>query len=390
MHRTGPRPLLKYPCRFTPFAAALAAASCMTACAGSPDIEPWKYTAPVESATELGPLDFMDVVKARDGGFSVGWRGRSVWVFGDTILASAGEDGSAWRSSTWCSTQDMDASDGLSNLVEPVDSLGAPYEFLPFTAQEKTFNDAHRGDECMAAEDCGDRYALWPGPIVVMPDDSAVVMYTKLSAGPGAFNFSVLGCGIAGWNDPDEPVTRLPAIGGPPDDPLMLTGTDEPCLTAAALVHEGYLYAYAVQDAWMAHPCIVGRAPITDMLKRDAWLFYAGDDKWVTDWRDAKTVIDGSTMMSIHFNAHLDRFVAIHNAIISGEVVIQVADNPWGPWSTSTVMFTGLEPTLADSWDYSGLAHAELSEDNGKIEYITYYRPGDWTGEMRLVKVTFE
>ncbi len=373
------------------FQACLAGLACLSGCGGSTDIEPWEYNAPVESAVELGPLDFMDVVRARDGGFSAGWRGRSVWVFGDTILGANGEDGTAWRSSTWCSTQDMDADDGLSDLTEPVDSLGAPYEFLPFTADEKAFNDAHRGEQCTAGDDCGARYALWPGPIVVMPDDSAVIMYTKLMARPGEFNFGVLGCGIATWNDPADPVTRLPATGGPTGDPLMLTGANGPCLAAAALVHEGYLYAYAVQDAWMAHPCIVARVPTGQITDRGAWRFYAGpDDGWVENWRDAKTVIEGSTMMSIHYNRHLGRFVAIHNAIVSGDVVIQVADNPWGPWSTSTVMFTGLEPTLENSWDYSGLAHPEFSEDAGKIEYVTYFRPGDWSGELRLVRVTFE
>ncbi len=388
MHAARPRAVLKSPGCSGLSVAALTAACWLSACVASPDVKPWEYTAPIESATELGPLDFMEAVTARDGGFSVGWRGRSVWAFGDTILSVAGEDGTSWRSSTSCSTADLDAADGISGMEDPVDSLGAPREFLPFTDAEESFNVAHRGEDCPAGDDCGARYALWPGPIVVMPDDSAIVLYTKLMARPGAFNFSVLGCGIATWPDPDQPVAR-PA-GGTAEDPTMLTGAQEPCMTAAGIVHDGYLYAYAVLDAWMSHPCIVGRAPVADIMDRDAWRFFAGGDDWVADWKDAKTVLEGSTMMSIHYNAHLGRFVAIHNAIVSGDVQINVADNPWGPWSTPTVMFTGLDPTLEDSWDYSGLGHSEFAQDGGKIEYVTYYRPGDWTGETRLVKVDFE
>lgn len=389
MHGTGLRNLLDKT-GIGAMALAACALSFLFACGGNTDIEPWDYTVGVESAQELGALDFMGVVKARDGGFSAAWRDKSVWVFGDTILASAGEDGAAWRSSTMCRTDDMDASDGLDDMTDPVDSLGAPYEFLPFTTVEQAYNDDHRGDDCTAGDDCGARFALWPGPIVVLPDDTAVVMYTKLLALPGAFNFSVLGCGVATWAAPDQAVVR-PST-GPVDagDPTLLFGENEPCLTAAAIVHDGYLYAYAVQDAWMAQPCIVGRAPVADIQDRDAWLFYAGDDDWVADWKDAVKVIDGSTIMSIHFNEHLGRFVAVHNAIVSGDVEINVADNPWGPWSTPTVMFTGEPPDDTDMWNYSGLAHPEFAQDNGRIEYVTYYRPGDWTGEMRLVKVVFD
>jgi hypothetical protein len=67
------------------------------ACGGGGGATP---VANVEATRDLGPLAFLPVIRDRDGGFSVGWAGRSVWDFGDTVLASTATDGETWRSST--------------------------------------------------------------------------------------------------------------------------------------------------------------------------------------------------------------------------------------------------------------------------------------------------
>ncbi|WP_437689730.1 hypothetical protein [Sorangium sp. So ce176] len=82
--------------------------------------------AAVRAARDLGPLAFDPVIRGRDGGYSARWGDSSVWVFGDTTLETPGEDGSSWRSSTFCATDELDASDGLSSLTEPLDAAGAP------------------------------------------------------------------------------------------------------------------------------------------------------------------------------------------------------------------------------------------------------------------------
>jgi hypothetical protein len=50
----------------------------------------------------------------------------------------------------------------------------------------------------------------------------------------------------------------------------------------------------------------------------------------------------------------------------------------------------GVAPTQEKKWNYSGLAHPEFSQDNGRVEYLTYYRETVFLeGETRLVEVVF-
>ena len=121
----------------------------------------------VTDVVDLGALETTSAVKARDGGYSGTFRGRSVWLYGDTILSLAGEDGSAWRDNSWSWTDDADGADGITGFTEPVDALGAPCELFPETADEAAYNDAHRdqdvdGDGASDCEEpCGGREVLW-------------------------------------------------------------------------------------------------------------------------------------------------------------------------------------------------------------------------------------
>jgi hypothetical protein len=44
----------------------------------------------IVSATDLGVLETTPSIRGRDGGYSATFSGRSVWLYGDTILASVG------------------------------------------------------------------------------------------------------------------------------------------------------------------------------------------------------------------------------------------------------------------------------------------------------------
>ncbi|WP_438007329.1 DUF4185 domain-containing protein [Sorangium sp. So ce321] len=348
--------------------------------------------AAVRAARDLGPLAFEPVIRGRDGGYSARWGDRSVWVFGDTTLETPGEDRSIWRSSTFCATFDLDASDGLSPLTEPLDAAGAPGELLPFTEEELAFNLAHFGplaeQEC--TEDCGARYALWPGPIVA--DDAtgrALVLYSKLMARPGAFNFELLGSSVAVWERLDAPLAR-PEVRPGAADPTLLFGAAEPALTAAALVHEGMLYAYACACAGLTCPCLVARAPAAEATERGAWRFYSDGD-WVDGHDEAEPVMAGAPMMSVHWNERAGRYIALYSEPVSSHISLRTAPAPEGPWSDSVVVFTAEAPPNPEAWPYAGLGHAELAREGGRFEYMTYFREtGFLEGEIRLVELELE
>ncbi|MGK3997721.1 DUF4185 domain-containing protein [Sorangium sp. So ce1024] len=348
--------------------------------------------AAVRAARDLGPLAFEPVIRGRDGGYSARWGDRSVWVFGDTTLQAPGEDGSTWRSSTFCATDDLDASDGLSRLAEPLDAAGAPGELLPFTEEERAFNLAHFGPQAegTCTEDCGARYALWPGPVVVdVSTGRALVFYTKLMARPGAFNFEVLGSSIAVWERLDAPPAR-PELRPGAADPTLLFDADEPAPTTAALVHEGVLYAYGCACAGFTCPCLVARAPVAEATERGAWRFFSGGG-WVEGHDQAEPVTAGAPMMSVHWNERAGRYIALYSEPVSSHIALRTAPAPEGPWSDSEVVFTAMAPSTPEAWPYAGLGHGELARDGGRLEYVTYFREtGFLQGELRLVELELE
>jgi hypothetical protein len=342
--------------------------------------------ATVLRVRDLGPLTFLPVIRGRDGGFSARFAGRSVWVFGDTFLTTPGEDGNRLRSSTWGWTQQFDAREGLA-ISDPVDRKGAPREFLPFSPAELAYNAEHFREELKKARS---RWALWPGPLVVDPTTgTAFVFYQKVMCGIGSFNFESVGQSIALWDGPDRAPVR-PEVRPRTDEPTLLFPKGDAPPVAGALAVGDSIYSYDCRQEGLIFACTVGRAPFADALKRESWRFFAGHDLWSDDWRAGLPVMNAAPMLSVHWNAHLERFLAVYSTPLVNTVEIRTAKRPEGPWSAARVVLTGVAPKKG-SWNYGGLAHAEQAREEGRIEYITYYREtGFLKGEIRLVEVTFE
>jgi hypothetical protein len=348
----------------------------------------------VLSIRDLGPLQFNQVIRARDGGFSTRFKERSVWLFGDTVLSKPDSDGSNWRSSTWCWTKDFNAQDGIENLIEPVNETGVPNEFLPFTEEELAYNKMYFRQDLSAEE--RSRYALWPGPVIVDPNgSSALVFYAKLKAGgKGPFDFKLLGHSLAVWKSPDEKLIR-PKVRPDLDDETLLFPKGDIHIGQGAVVVKDWIYACGCEtqkdDKGVSWPCYVGRVKFKDALKRNAWQFYTGDDNWSHDFKEALSVMDAAPMLSVHWNEHLKKYLAVYSRQFVNKIAIRTADRPEGPWSDAQIVVDCIAPTNEQMWSYCGLADKELSREAGRIECLTYYREiGFFKGEIRLIELVFK
>ena len=370
---------------------ALAFALAVAGCGGAPPSSSGALR--VAGARELGPIAFLPVIRGRDGGYSARFGGRSAWVFGDTILGAAAEDGATWRSSTASWTVDSDAADGIGPFEQRVDARGVPLQFVPYTAEENAFDAAHSGSPCPAGGDCGARWALWPGPVVDDGTGHALVFYQKVSARPGAFNFRTVGTSLATWTAPDAALVRPPVRPGALD-PTLLFPDGEPGYGAAALVEDGVLYAYACALEYLTFHCTLGRVPVARALDRGAWTFFAGfagGGRWDANFRAAIPTIDAAAGFTVHRSPHLGRYLAVYSKVVSDEIAVRTAARLEGPWSDEQVVAKGVAPDDRGANDYLALAHPELAVDGGRREYITYARPGkNFTGELRLVELTLE
>lgn len=343
----------------------------------------------VQSTRELGTLEQAPVIKGRDGGYSGLVGTRSVWLYGDTILARPGEDGTAWRHNTWSMTSDLDASDSITGFSEDNDGKGVPREFFPQTAAEAAFNRAH--SEAIAGKDgcaapCGARWALWPGPLVFdVARGRALIVYTKIYGEPGEWNFRSVGTGIATWEGPGTPVKRPEPSPGT-QHPTLLFAEGEPQLASGAVVQDGRLYLLGCHG--QDKRCLLARAPLADALRRSAWRFYAGDDRWSAAPGDAEPLFRAMDMTSLHYNAHLRAWLAIYSPPFANEVRARSAPSLTGPWSSEVKLFDARPPGEAGKFAYCGLGHPEYARHDGRLEVVSYYRAtAPWTGELRLVQL---
>jgi hypothetical protein len=263
-------------------------------------------------------------------------------------------------------------------LYEPTDALGGQRELLRLNAHERAYNDAHR------AVDQSEWY-LRPGPVIADPErDRTLIVYGKFLDVPDGQG-KIAGFSLAVWEHPDSAAVR-PIVSPESDEPTLLFQGDDPHLDAGALVDGGFLYIYAADYV----SCAVARAPLADALDRDAWRFYAKDGKWAKETTRAAGVLSGAIpIVSVHWNEHLKKYLAVPGHPNRSGIHVRTADRPEGPWSPPRQIFEGRP---SDQRGIEGLiAHPEFSRDGGRIEYITYCRPIEgFHCEVRLVEVTFK
>lgn len=338
----------------------------------------------IVSFTDLGPLETTDAVKGRDGGYSVSFGDKSVWFYGDSILSLEGEDGSSWRHNTWSWTEDDDASDGLTGFSEPTDANGAPEEFFPQTAEEAEFNALHDINNCQE-EPCGARRILWPMDAVEDKENNRVIVwYEKIYGEPGEWNFYGLGTGFAIWEDFDSEPIR-PEFHPDSDEPTLLFEGDGHGFGSTSILEGDYLYGFGCEKVNLSKPCWLSRAHLDDILNPDAWRFWDGK-AWSEDVSDSKELFNGASQMTIHYNEYLERYLAVHAVEGFDKIAMHTAPELTGPWSRKEIAFE--TESAEDGWVYCGVGHSEYAREDGRFEYVTYYRStGDWKGELRLVEV---
>src|SRR5271170_5612737 len=117
-------------------------------------------TLSVLKVTDLGAISTNPDILGRDGGYSALFQGYSVWLYGDTFLASPNAEDFTLISDSWSYTNDLVAQGGITGFHERLDSAGAPTMILPLTADEEAFNAAHNGNNCQQLVEQGGRSGL--------------------------------------------------------------------------------------------------------------------------------------------------------------------------------------------------------------------------------------
>ncbi|GAB3804240.1 hypothetical protein GCM10028798_24230 [Humibacter antri] len=357
----------------------------------------------VKDVTFLGPLDQNAHVVARDNGQSVLYRGKSYWFFDDTQVRNP--DG--FLSSTAAVTSDLDASNGITlHSTDPFDeqNTGSPTEFVPYSAAETAFQEAHASTNCTGSTDpyCGTQFAFWPGAAVADPARHRIlVFYGKLcrggpANGPCASGFvgQPLGNGIVSVDMSTHQISRLaiehqdPALTSPEGhDPTQLFPSTQNWGSNGLVLHGRELYAYG--GCSNTNACGVARVPVDRVQDRSAWRFYTGNANprlaWSSDPAAAVAVMTGGAAgETVHFDPSTGLYTNTFMPFLSDQVQFQTAQHPWGPWSTPKLLFA---TPRTSGVEYAAFAHPEYTTNHGLTRYFTYYTSS--TGAQMLVKVDF-
>ena len=322
---------------------------------------------PALLSMDLGALSKPPVVTARDGGAATLIGATILWTFGDTLMTVIGADGFNYRSSTgaW-------GAPGQLVIDEALDATGAPFQLLPYTSDESTYNLSNGPME---------RYALWPGSVISAPDGSgAWIFYQRLMIHPGTLNYQPLDVGMARLAPGSTVATR---------DTSPLFSSLTPAYALGAVVDGGFVYLYGCSSvpAQLDSLCSVIRASANNAASAVAWQAWDGTG-WNVDLTQAATVLHGPPGdLSVSFDAYLGQFIAVYSGIFSNDILQRSAPHPEGPWSAPRRLFTGLAPSSGN--DYAGKEHPELAKSGGRTLIVSYARvTGTFEGEVRLTSVT--
>ncbi len=344
----------------------------------------------VVQSTDLGAIGSNPKILGRDGGYSGVFGGYAVWIYGDTFLANSNAEGQTLISDSWSFTSDFNAQDGITGFQEREDSAGAPTMLLQLSATEQAFNAAHSGSPCQE-QPCGARWALWPGAMVADPArNRALVFYQLVSAQPGNFNFQTVGYSVATWqNFADLP--QRPTINPAAEHPDQLFSQNQPSFGSAALVDGDTLYSYGCYNSLLSVACVLGRVDLADVTDLSGWTFYAGNGNWSSQLSNAMWVFTANHILNVSWNDYLQRYVAVYNRPLSGDVVIRTAPAPEGPWSAEVMAFEALPPAAGQSPVDDAQAHPEYNANGGQTMFVTYtHGTGPFTSEERLVSVRLQ
>jgi hypothetical protein len=102
-------------------------------------------------------------------------------------------------------------------------------------------------------------------------------------------------------------------------------------------------------------------------------------------------VFTANHILNVSWNDYLQKYVAVYNHPLSGDVMMRTAPAPEGPWSAEVMAFEALAPAAGQGPIDDAQAHPEYNANGGQTMLVTYTRgTGPFRSEERLVSVQLQ
>ena len=230
----------------------------------------------------------------------------------------------------------------------------------------------------------GAEHWIWPLHGTRLPSGELLLFRMQVVKDSGPFGFRVDGWDAVAIDDPLAPPDQW--------QPRQIRAPTQPSgklLGSSVLLHEGYLYAYSVDDKSPDHAIYLARWPLTQLtgltsgaLDDPAW--WTGHDFVQESALCAATPAvavlgSGQVELSVHYEADQRRFVEVQMTGLFArdphtQLSMRTAPEPWGPWSPLVGFFRPVEADFDNAADliaYAGKAHPE-QRGAGATAVLTY------------------
>jgi len=347
---------------------------------------------PTATVTSMPLVQQNPAVLERDGTYSAEINGYSYWAFNDTALTADNASGENFFSNSLSWSTSLSAGTGVYLNGDQLDSSNLPTQFIPFTAQEAFFNSQHAGSKkSCQVKPCGEGLAIWPGPIVYNPANQQVIIpFVQVVRGGPISGFKIVGGGISVGTVTANGFVMTRPVQSTGSNPALMWPKGSQIFTDQAFLYNGYYYAYGTKKVFVTDDDLLARVPVDQLLDESAWTYYAGNETWSSDVKQAVTLFNGAASgSSVFYDQYLNEWVAIYSQNFSNNIYYAVAAAPEGPWSAQTLLAVGASGYNNDA-DYAARAHPEYSPDGGKTIYVTYvHTTGAFGQNLPTLQVVF-
>jgi hypothetical protein len=332
----------------------IAAAFFCVACAAEPRI----------AVTPLSEYDLLfqkdGIWRGADGDYTVRLdEGKTLWLFGDTLLA------------------DIDAGKSLrEGMIN--NSVAIQQGHDPMTARLTFYYGRGAGGESAAffAPENG-RGWFWPFHGLTTPSGLYVFLVRVEREGPESpFGFRASGNALVRISNPGDSVDqwrlsayRIPWARFSPSKNILFG--------SAVLPENGDALIYGVDETIVQGKhrkyMILARAPGGALEAFDQWRFY-GHGVWSSKIADAERLCeDVANEYSVSYLPERSTYVLIQSADgFSDTILARFASKPWGPWGGPRVLYRCPEARRDKRFFcYAAKGHTELSRDAGGL-IVTY------------------
>lgn len=355
----------------------------------------------VKNVKDLGPqfVDNPHKMVGQDGAYSIPINdGKALWFFGDTLIGKRIPGESLWYpGGKPIGSQDLSGvggfekmlnncglileqktgKNGLKNFSYILDKNGEIKQLIPRLENEDK-----------------DEFRIWCQDGVKI-NDKIYLSYIKIRMLPEDIfpvTFELVGSGFAVGSEKDWNFKRVIF-----NNDYILWGKDEPKFASAIYFEqkENWLYLYGVLlDENKVQQCYVARIKPDDIEHIDKYEYFNSEKSvWTKNLKEAKPIFSNvPNELSFSYNKYLNCYLAIHSLDLTGKIVARTSQTPFGPWSEPIVLYeikTNREKELPyPALTYAGKEHPELSDNDGKIIYITYIEFEEYF--PHLIEVEFE